>query len=231
MAPGVHQLRALACQVFALLERDQVTLIDSGAPGSAPLILRQLRDLGCEPSAVTRVILTHYHIDHRGAAADLRRATGAEVLIHADEAPYLRGDRPYPNPVQDPLRAVLVAPLMAACRGSPLPVQEVNEGDLLDVMGGLRVHHTPGHTRGSIALSLPAQGLLFSGDAMGFRHRRLEPPDWLVSEDTATARASIERLASLDIETICFSHFPALQRHARAELRKLVGAWSGEDTL
>jgi len=228
IAPGVHQLRALACQVFALLD-DEVTLIDAGAPGSAPLVLRQLRALGRGPHEVKRIVLTHYHIDHRGAADALRRATGAKVLIHASEAPYLRGARAYPNPVQRSARATLVAPLMAALRGRPIPVDELQDGDVIDVMGGVRVVHAPGHTRGSIALTLPAQGLLFSGDTMGFSHRRLETPEPLVSEDTAAARASIERLARLDVDTICFSHFPALRQHARDALGALVRTWAGEE--
>lgn len=225
IAPGVHQLRGLACQVFALLD-EEVTLIDTGAPGSAWLVLRQLRALGRSPSDVTRIVLTHYHIDHRGAAEALRQATGARVLIHATEAPYLRGAKPYPNPVRDAVRARLAGPILSLFRGSAVPAEEVEDGDLIEVTGGLRVHHVPGHTQGSIALSLPSQGLLFSGDAMGYRRRRLEEPEPRLTEDTVAARTSIERLARLDVDTICFSHFAPLRQHAQSELRTLVGSWA-----
>jgi glyoxylase-like metal-dependent hydrolase (beta-lactamase superfamily II) len=229
VAPRIHLLRAFGCQVFALLDDAGVTLIDAGSPGSAPLVLRQLRSLGVQPRDVTRIVLTHYHVDHRGAAESLRRATSATVLIHEIEAPFLRGELPYPNPVRAPFRAMLTAPLMAAMRGRPIPVETLEEGEMLEVLGGLRVIHTPGHTPGSIALALPALGILFSGDTMGFSRRRLEEPVPLLCEDTTAARGSIERLARLDVETICFSHFPPLRRGARGALQTLVRTWAGEE--
>jgi glyoxylase-like metal-dependent hydrolase (beta-lactamase superfamily II) len=227
IAPHIYQLRAFGCQVFALLG-DEVTLIDAGWPGSGPLVLRQLRELGRGPSDVTRIVLTHYHIDHRGAAEELRRATGARVYIHASEAPYLRGLVPYPNPVRWRPLAALAAPLMAAMRGRPLPVSELNDHDRFDVLGGLQVLHVPGHTQGSVALWLADQGLLFSGDTMMYRWRRLAGPGRNVSEDMGLARLSLERLAGLDVDTICFSHFPVLEHGAKRALEQLVATWSTE---
>ena len=227
VSPRVYQLQAFGCQVFALLD-DEVTLIDTGAPGSGRFILRQLRELGREPRDVARIILTHYHIDHRGAADELRRATGARVLIHASEAPYLRGLLPYPNPVQSRPLAALAAPLLAAVKGRPLEVEELNDGDVLDILGGLRVLHSPGHTRGSITLSLPREGLLVAGDTMGFRRSRLETPDPLVSENVELAKLSLERLAALDVDIICFGHFNPLRHRARQALETLVATWSNE---
>ena len=227
IAPGVHQLRALGCQVFALLDED-ITLIDAGYPGSGRWVLRQLRALGRAPADVTRIILTHYHIDHRGAADELRRATGARVFVHAAEAPYLRGLCPYPNPIQTPPLSLLAGPLVAAMRGRPLQVDELTDGQVLAPMGGVQVLHSPGHTRGSVTLLIPQRGLLFSGDSMGFRRGVLEVPDRNVSEDVELAKVSLERLAAIDVETICFSHFGPLQRGARPALERLVAQWSTE---
>ncbi len=227
VAPGVFQLRALACQVFALVGRD-VTLLDAGAPGSGPFVLRQLRQLGIAPSDVRRIVLTHYHIDHRGAARELQRATGAELLAHGSEAPYLRGVLPYPNPVREGPLVGIAERLLPLARGRPLEVQELEDGDVLDVRGGLRVLHAPGHTRGSIALYLEGQRLLLAGDTMGFKRRVLEAPDPKVSEDVPRARASLERLAALDVETICFAHFKPLLEEGQRRLEQLVATWSSE---
>lgn len=176
---------------------------------------------------MSRIILTHYHLDHRGAAGELQRATGARVFIHASEAPYLMGLKPYPNPFQPRSLAALTGPFFAATRGSPLEVEPLHDGELVDVLGGLHVLHSPGHTQGSIALFLPHQGLLFAGDVMGFR-RRLEPPARHLTEDVELAKASLERLAALDVGTICFSHFQPLWHGARQALEELVGTWSEE---
>ena len=63
---------------------------------------------------------------------------------------------------------------------------------------------------------------------MGFRRRRLETPDPRVTEDATLAMASLERLAGLDVEAICFSHFRPLPSGGREALEKLVadGLWS-----
>jgi glyoxylase-like metal-dependent hydrolase (beta-lactamase superfamily II) len=230
IASGVHQLWGLGCQVFALVG-DRVTLIDAGAPGNGRIVLRQLRKLGIHPRDVEQIVLTHYHLDHRGAVNELRRATGARVLVHSSEAPYFRGHHAFPNPVnrdQAPRLAALTDPIFALTRGRPQAVQALDDGDTLDVLGGLRVLHTPGHTRGSIVLWLPEEHLLFTGDAIGYRRNRLELPDARVSEDDELARSSLERLAALDVDGICFSHFRPLRQGARSALEELVGGWSEE---
>jgi glyoxylase-like metal-dependent hydrolase (beta-lactamase superfamily II) len=230
IAPHVHQLWGLGCQVFAIVGA-RVTLIDAGAPGNGRLVLRQLKALGIQPGDVQRIIVTHHHLDHRGAVNELRRATGAEVLVHASEAPFFRGEAPYPNPVNRshaPRLAALTDAFFAVTRGRPLPVREVNDGDTLEVLEGLRILHAPGHTQGSLVLWLPEQHLLFAGDAMGFRRSRLETPDPRVTEDLALAMASLERLAGLDVEAICFSHFRPLPSGGRQALEELVAGWSEE---
>jgi glyoxylase-like metal-dependent hydrolase (beta-lactamase superfamily II) len=227
IAPGVYQLSAIACQVFALVGRD-VTLIDAGAPGGGRLVLRQLRQLGIAPSDVKRIILTHYHIDHRGAVREIQLATGAELLAHTSEAPYLRGLLPYPNPVRDGLFAGIAGRVLTAARGRPLTVHEVEDGEVLDVRNGLRVLHSPGHTQGSIALYLEDEQLLLAGDTMGFKRRILEVPDPHVSEDLPRARVSLERLAALDVETIAFAHFEPLMEGGQRRIEQLVATWSSE---
>ena len=230
IAPRVHQLWGFGCQVFALVG-DRVTLIDAGAPGNTRVVLRQLRGLGIAPSDVERIVVTHYHLDHRGALNELQRATGASVLVHSSEAPFFRGEQRFPNPVNRdhaPRLAALTDALFAATRGRPLAVDELEDGDTIDVLEGLQVLHTPGHTRGSVVLWLPERRLLFAGDTMGFRRKRLELPDPRVTEDPALAMASLERLAGLDVDAICFSHFQPLPEGARNALEKLVGGWSEE---
>jgi hydroxyacylglutathione hydrolase len=90
---------------------------------------------------VRTIVITHTHIDHVGAVAELHRATGAPVLIHeADLGLYRNLDE------------------QAQWLGIPTPemmhIQDfVKEGDKLR-WGGYEAHvlHTPGHTPGSISL-------------------------------------------------------------------------------
>ena len=96
------------------------------------------------------------------------------------------------------------------------------------MLGGLRVVHTPGHTPGSVCLYAERHRLLFTGDVLQVISGRLTYASAFFSHDHAGARASVERLAALDVETIALSHYPAwtrrLQRgprpagHARGRL-------------
>jgi glyoxylase-like metal-dependent hydrolase (beta-lactamase superfamily II) len=112
--------------------------------------------------------------------------------------------------------------VFAAMTPVPRRTVPVNEGDVLPVLGGLHVIHTPGHTPGSICLYAPRDGLLFVGDVLQARFGRVGFASRLYSDDYALARASVQRLADLHVETIVFSHFPPWRRGAQDVLRALA---------
>jgi glyoxylase-like metal-dependent hydrolase (beta-lactamase superfamily II) len=120
------------------------------------------------------------------------------------------------------LRA-LVHPFWPHARlGRACPVDTpLTDGDPLPGRADARLVHLPGHTPGSSAVYLPEQGVVLAGDA--FEHRgRLAPPNPRFTEDPAAARASIRKLAALEFETLCFSHFRPLRRGAAATVRALA---------
>ncbi len=228
---GVHTVDTLGNgRAYLVLDGTEVTLIDTGMRNSARRVLDALRTLGRPPAQVRRIVITHYHSDHVGSVAALAARTGAEVLVHALDAPVVRGERlpaspRFPRPFQLLIR-----------RAVPLPVpvvvdRELVDGDELPVLGGLRVIHTPGHTAGSICLYSAERRLIFTGDAaMHLPLFGLRQPPRLLSEDSATARASLRRLADLDVAIACFGHGRPLTCDAGRRLRRLAqmdvgGAW------
>src|SRR5947209_12318946 len=90
VVPGVHAIDAVGAKVL-LFEEERLTLVDAGGPGSAGRVLGYIVGLGRRPDEVDRIVLTHGHVDHVGALADLRGATGAEVWVHEDEAGWVAG--------------------------------------------------------------------------------------------------------------------------------------------
>ncbi len=104
---------------------------------------------------VKQIVVTHAHIDHVGGAAQLRRVTGAPIVLNEHD-----------------LRLLAMMDMQAGWLGVPTP--EVAAPDLLAVNGqrvGLPhlsadVLHTPGHTPGSICLHFAGQNLLLAGDTL-----------------------------------------------------------------
>ncbi len=62
--------------------------VDSGIPnvGEYEKILEAVRDLGYDTSALSLIFITHTHLDHYGSAGMLRAYTGAEVIVHEEDA-------------------------------------------------------------------------------------------------------------------------------------------------
>jgi glyoxylase-like metal-dependent hydrolase (beta-lactamase superfamily II) len=218
---GLHRVHVTGSSVF-LLAGERLALIDAGPRGSGRRIVRYLRTLGRSPSELDLVILTHYHPDHAGGAAELVELTSARIAAHAAEVPYLCGEVSMPNPIRHQALAAAAAPLLSLIMPQPVRVDLIlNDGDLLPVFGGLQVVHTPGHTPGSICLHAPARRLLLVGDALEWKRGELRLPSRHFSEDLEEAARSIRKLAELDVHTLCFSHFPPAPEAAR-HLRALA---------
>lgn len=219
IVPGVHALRVIGAKAHLVVE-DEITLIDAGHRGSGRLVERYLARIGRSSRDITRIVCTHGHPDHIGGVAEIAAASGAMIHIHPSDAARLRiGWRDViANPVPGHVLAYLTRPL-----ADPRPLLH---GDVLPVLGGLRVVHTPGHTPGSVCFYAPAARLLFTGDVLQLRNGRLAPPHQVFSDDLAEARRSLERLAELDVDTICFAHYPPLRGGANAALRELAAVWA-----
>jgi glyoxylase-like metal-dependent hydrolase (beta-lactamase superfamily II) len=212
-------VRAIGSKAHLIVE-DEITLIDAGHRGSGRMVRRYLERIGRSERDITRIVCTHGHPDHIGGVAEIAAASGATIHMHPADAERLRIS--FRDVLADrkpgPILAFLTRPIQ-----DPRPLLH---GDVLPVLGGLHVVHTPGHTPGSICLYSPTSRLLFSGDVLQVRSGRLAPPHQVFSDDLVEARRSVGRLAELEVETICFAHYPPLREGATAQLRDLVEVWA-----
>jgi metallo-beta-lactamase class B len=64
-------------------------LINTGVAGSAAMIRTHVEALGFKFSDIKILLATHAHFDHVGALADIKKATGAKVMINQYDAPVL----------------------------------------------------------------------------------------------------------------------------------------------
>ena len=136
---------------------------------------------------VEKIILTHAHFDHMLALEELRRLTGAPLLIYKDEAGLLA----------DCNKNLLHR--YADVDVPPEPAEVLlSDGDVITVGDGrLTVMHTPGHTRGSVCYFVGGDGDILTGDTL-FRDSigRYDLP----GGDFMTLLHSLGALASLEGE-------------------------------
>ena len=84
---GVHGIETVNCYVLA--DGNSVTLVDCGIWRSGPgddglAVLRHgLRSAGYELADVSRIVVTHAHIDHYGLSGRIMEETGAQLWMHA----------------------------------------------------------------------------------------------------------------------------------------------------
>ncbi len=220
--PGLYQVRTRGSKAYLILD-DDITLIDTGSVGSGGRVLRALEELGRSPSDIKHIVITHYHMDHVGGLPEIQEYVPARTGVHLAEAPHIESEALLPNPFQHPLLAKICEPYLRRNDPGAARVDVIlDDGDEIPALGGMRIVHAPGHTAGSISLYFPNRGVLLVGDAMQYKFGRLMLPSKLFTEDMAQAADSVRKLADLDFETLCFSHFRPILSGADARVREFA---------
>ncbi|MFE3114005.1 MBL fold metallo-hydrolase [Kitasatospora indigofera] len=209
--PGLRMLRFPVGAAYLWRDGRELTLVDTGTADRAAEI-ESLLD-----GPLRRIVLTHWHEDHTGSAAELAARHGAEVVAHRLEAPVVQGRTAGAPPVLEEFEIPIRAALPPLPPAPPCPVdREVEAGDVLEFGGGAVVVGAPGHTDGSIALHLPVHRLLFTGDAVANVGRTMLG---VFNTDRAAAVESLHRLAELKVESAVFGHGDPVVTGATAALR------------
>ena len=227
----IHRAGTEIVNWYLLEEGGKVTIVDAGCPAYRPQLDGALRDIGRTLEDVEAIVLTHAHIDHIGFSQVLQDERGTPVYAHSGELAQAQTGKP-PKTEGSWVTAFLrhrtarrVVGHIVRNGGARPPkvarVQTFSDGDELDVPGRPNVVYTPGHSPGHCTLHVPAEGAAFTGDALcgwnvvtGEQGPTLPPREF--SNSMAQARASLERIAALDAQTLYFGHGEPWTRGAAA---------------
>jgi glyoxylase-like metal-dependent hydrolase (beta-lactamase superfamily II) len=168
-------------------------LLDVGFPGEADALAAQLAEAGFGFEDVELIVITHQDSDHAGALSEVTDRSGALVAAHADDVPYIDGER-------DPIKGG-----SDRYPSASVDIELVDGVTFQTTAGPLRVVATPGHTPGHISQYLPDETLLLAADAL-VADEQLTGPNEQFTPDMERASESVGRLAELDIERTLVYH-------------------------
>jgi glyoxylase-like metal-dependent hydrolase (beta-lactamase superfamily II) len=181
---GLHGIDTV--NAYALADGDHVTLVDCGVWRADPAddglaALRQgLQSVGYDLSDVSRIVITHAHIDHYGLAGRLMELTGSELWMHAltdldcekyrhpDTAVARRRDTYADHGLPEnelPAVAHGLRDWLPYLHSVVEASTRLHGGETIPIGGrGWEVIHTPGHSVGHVCLWSDELGVVLSGD-------------------------------------------------------------------
>lgn len=141
-------MMGVCCYIVGCEETGRGVIIDPGGDDDKVLAQCDLEGL-----SIDYIINTHGHPDHVCGNAIIKAATGAKIVMHAEDAAFF---------IQAEIENFFSQLGLPA---SPPPDLEVKDGDTITFgKQSLAVIHTPGHTPGGICLY--AKPNLFTGDTV-----------------------------------------------------------------
>jgi len=164
----IHRIVISETNCYLLQSTEGTILIDAGPSGAAQKIIAEAAAAGVSPQDIRLIFVTHGHLDHYGAATEVKAWCGAPVAAHHSE-PAFSQDRRNALPPAQTLRGSVIRWLYLLT--SPLfPFVPLESDVLLEEETDLSPYGVdaqailvPGHSPGSLAV-VTAEGDAFVGD-------------------------------------------------------------------
>ena len=220
--PNIHKIDGVrGANCYLISSGPEMVLVDAGMRGSSKIVEKYLKEMGKNLSDIKYIFITHADIDHVGSAAEMKKMTGAKLVIHQAETGVLSG-KIRGKHVKGPLGLLfkLLAPVVRFQPVEPdIVIKENTE------LAGFKVIHTPGHTVGSICLFQPGK-VLFAGDALrSDRSGNPKLPSKMMTADIVQAKVSVALIAGLEFDTLLCGHGAPVKGNAAARVKELLANW------
>lgn len=187
-------------------------LLDVGLPQNAELVEASIRKLGFDVADIRYLLNSHAHFDHSGGLAQLKAASGAQMLASAADRPALETG---------------VYPGWESRTDFNFPPVEVDrvieDGDTVSLGGvTLTAHLTPGHSPGCTSWAFTARengrehdALVFCSASVALNRLWPEPQYQGIVDDY---RKTFRRMKTLTVDAYLTPHteqFDLWEKHAR----------------
>ncbi len=239
------------CNPSFVATSDGVVVIDTPQLPTRAVAMRAAAEAH---GPIRYLINTEHHVDHifgnyyfkgAGTVVNHRELYERFMVVYPELDPYayayesIPGDNPRGTDLDDP-DAVGIWPERDVYYANPNKGTIVFTGDLMLRVGDhtFNLLHTPGHTPGQLAVHVPEEGVVFTGDTIFSGCQT-----WLMTSNVEQWLAALERIRGLDFERIVPGHGPVVpksyldvQRSHLMEWKTAVAiaiasGWSREETI
>jgi cyclase len=231
------------CNPSFVTTADGVVVIDTPQLPTRAVAMRKLAE---EHGPIRYVINTEHHVDHifgnyyfKGAGTVVHHQGVHDNFMSVTQNPDPFDYAHEAIPTDDPEGAAIFPDRDTYYR-DPNNAKLVFTGDLTLRVGDhtFELLYTPGHTPGQVAVHVPEERVVFTGDTVFS-----ECQTWLMSSDVTKWQAALDRLAGLDVDRLVPGHGPvttsaylATQRSVLLEWVSAVAAaiakgWSRDETV
>lgn len=178
-------------------------LVDTSVKLARHYLLNELKRYKTVPDYL---ILTHGHFDHVGNAAYIRENMKSKVVIHKDEADFLRkGTMNIPSGTITPTKYLvnLANRIKFNLGFEPCEVDiEITDNYKLPGYEGITIIHTPGHSPGSISIIIDNEYAIVGDTMINVALFKVFPP---FAENTGVLMNSWKKL----LDTGCHTFYPS----------------------
>lgn len=226
--------------VYAIEDADgRWTLFDTGmgTPDGLTALRAQASAQGVDLKRLSRIVVSHGHVDHFGNAQQLSEESGARVFVHEADAAKVRGEHRYsqellkhrayfetqtglPGEVLEALSARRAQSREQTRYVEAARLGFVNDGEVLHFKHfDATVRHLPGHTTGLVCLHAEAKRVFFADDHVLARVSPNPVLDLSQGEGETKFRALVSYLKGarwvrdLELDAVLPGHGPAFHGH------------------
>ncbi len=214
------------CNPSFVVTSDGVVVIDTP---QLPTKAVEMRKLAESHGPIRYLVNTEHHVDHifgnyyfKGAGAVVQHQGVYDLfmVVLPNIDPYAYGMEAIP--MDDP-EGAKIAPDRETYFRDPNKGTIVFNRDLTLHVGGHTFHliHTPGHTRGQIAVHVPEERVVFTGDTIFH-----DVQTWLMESDVPQWLEALEQVRALDVDHVLPGHGPVTTTDYVATQRSVLLDWT-----